>query len=202
MSSNRLISKAQSSSFQRWEMGSFDSQKPHYPGSPVKLPTVTELENMQRQAHDEAYKLGFEKGRVEAERLHQLTQSYSESVAKIEETIAEDLLSLALDIAKQILREALVVKPELILPVVREALASLSEPRQNPVLFLNPADVELVTLRIGDVLAIEGWKVLADERIEAGGCRVESVNGEVNATLAMRWQRIISTLGRDHAWLS
>jgi flagellar assembly protein FliH len=202
MSSNRLIPKEQSISFQRWEMGSFDTQRQRHPGVPVQLPTAAELEAMQQQAHDEAYKLGFEQGRVEAQRLQQLAHSYSDAVSKIEETIAEDLLSLALDIAKQILREALIVKPELILPVVREALASLAEPRQNPVLFLNPADVELVTTRLGDVLAIEGWKVLADERIEAGGCRVESANGEVNATLATRWQRTISTLGRDHAWLS
>jgi flagellar assembly protein FliH len=202
MSSNRLIPKDQSTAFQRWEMGSFDAQKQSDPDTPVKLPTAAELEAMQQQAHDEAYTLGFEQGRVEAERMHQLTQSYSDAVSKIEGTIAEDLLSLALDIAKQVLREALVVKPELILPVVREALASLAEPRQNPVLFLNPADVELVTFRIGDVLAIDGWKVLADERIEAGGCRVDSANGEVNATLATRWQRTIATLGRDHAWLS
>jgi flagellar assembly protein FliH len=202
MSSNRFILKDQSTAFQRWEMGSFDTQKQSDPVTPVNLPTAAELEAMQQQAHDEAYTLGFEQGRVEAERMHQLTQSYSDAVSKIEGTIAEDLLSLALDIAKQVLREALIVKPELILPVVREALASLAEPRQNPVLFLNPADVELVTFRIGDVLAIDGWKVLADERIEAGGCRVESANGEVNATLATRLQRTIATLGRDHAWLS
>jgi flagellar assembly protein FliH len=160
------------------------------------------LEAIQQQAHDEGYQAGSERARAEGERLQQLAQHYSQAIATVEESIAEDLLSLALDIAKQLLREALIVKPELILPIVREALASLSEPRQNPVLLLNPADLELVTLRMGDLLAIEGWKVLADERIEAGGCRVESANGEVNATLATRWQRIISTLGRDHAWLA
>jgi flagellar assembly protein FliH len=156
MTATRVIPKEESTSFQRWEIGSFSGQNQRRSGIAVQLPTASELEAIQQQAHDEGYQAGAERARVEAERLQQLAQRYSQAISTIEESVAEDLLGLALDIAKHLLREALTVKPELILPVVREALASLSEPRQNPVLLLNPADLQLVRLRIGDLLAIEG----------------------------------------------
>ena len=200
--SSRLIPKEQLTGFRRWDIGSFDGQRDATPPiAPVKLPTAAELEALQQHAHDEGYRAGFEQARLEGERLRRLTQSFSQAMCGIEETVAEELLTLALDIARQVLREALSVKPELILPVVREAVGALAEPLQSPVLMLHPADVELVRQRLGDELALGGWKVLADERIEPGGCRVESVNGEANATLAIRWQRVIATLNCNHSWL-
>jgi len=37
--------------------------------------------------------------------------------------------------------------------------------------------------------------------MERGGCRIESANSEIDATLDVRWKRIVAALGRDDAWL-
>ncbi|MES2354470.1 MAG: flagellar assembly protein FliH [Pseudomonadota bacterium] len=208
--SSRFIPKDQTTDFKRWEIGSFDSSgkrpapatPPPPPSEEIKLPTAAELEAIQQQAYQEGYQAGLKQAQMEGEQLRKLSLSFTQSINEIEKSVAEELLTLSLNIAKQVLREALAVKPELVLPVVREALHSLSEAQQNNILRLNPADVEVVTRHLGDELNVDGWRIIADEQIEAGGCRVESANGEVNATLATRWQRIISTLGRDDGWLS
>jgi flagellar assembly protein FliH len=197
---SRLIPKEHLTAVERWEIGSFDRVK-QAPMEPIELPTAAELEALQQHAHDEGYQAGLGEAQAEGVKLRNLAHSFSRAIAGIETSIAEEILNLALDLANQMLRQALTVKPDLILPVVREVIDGLTGSLQNPVLILNPADVKLVTQRFGDELSIDSWKILADDRIESGGCRVESANGEIDATLATRWQRVISTLDSDHAWL-
>jgi len=204
MCAGRVIPKEELTKIERWEIGPFGNsrnKKDEPAEPPVKLPTAAEVEALQRQAHEEGYQAGLAEARAEAERLRGLSQSFSTSISEVEKAVAEQLLNLSIDIAQQVIREALAVKPELVLPVVREALNALSESRQNNVIRLNPKDVELVSRHLGDELSLGGWKIFADESIGVGGCRLESANGEVNATLASRWQRVISTLGREDGWI-
>jgi flagellar assembly protein FliH len=204
--SNRVIPKEESADYKKWDMNSFDKGKAAAPNkpteeAPVKLPTASELEGMQQRARQEGYETGVHIVRQEVAQLSALAKSFSESVASLENEVAEKLLSLSINIARQILREALVVKPEFILPVVKEAISSLAESRQHNVLRLNPSDVEIVTKHMGDELSVDGWKIVSDDKIEAGGCKIESTNGEVNATLETRWKRIISNLGANDEWI-
>jgi flagellar assembly protein FliH len=203
--SNRVIPKEELAAYKQWEMNSFDKgkapvNKPTEEVS-VKLPTASELEAIQQSALQEGYEAGAQAARIEAAQLSAIAKAFSESIASMENEVAEKLLSLSISIARQILREALVVKPELILPVVKEAISSLAESKQHNVLRINSKDVEIVSKHLGDELSLDGWKIISDDKIEAGGCKVESANGEVNATLATRWQRIISNLGSNDEWL-
>jgi flagellar assembly protein FliH len=42
---------------------------------------------------------------------------------------------------------------------------------------------------------------VSDPSVQPGGCRIETPQGEIDATVATRWRRVISTLGVDQpAW--
>ncbi len=200
MSSN-IIPKEQLSAYQRWELNSLDGST----GQTVPLPTAEEVENIHQQAYQEGFAAGYRegKGKVDAElaRLAQLMTALDGALNQFDETLTQNLLSLALDVAKQMLREALRVRPELVLPVIREAVSSLPQASQHPHLKLHPEDAALVRSLMADELNHFHWKLIEDSRVERGGCRVETANSEIDATMENRWKRILDALGGKGAWL-
>lgn len=199
--SERLIPKEDLSAYQRWEAISFDDPTPGASQN-VVLPTADEVEAFQQRAHDEGYAAGLLEAREEVRRMAKVVNAFQGAVQGIEAEVAQDLLGLALDLARQIIRQSIAVRPELVLPVVHEALAELAGSYQNNLLLLSPADAELVSRHASEELSKNGWRVIVDERIESGGCRIESDTGEVDATLAQRWQIAMASLGRNDAWIA
>lgn len=155
-------------------------------------------------AREAGYCAGYEAGQAqaaaEAARIRTLAAQFAQSCATLEQDLAGQLLDLALDIARHMLRSDVKARREALLPVVREAIACLPEQVQRPQLQLNPADVELIRARIGDELQMAGFTIVEDHRVEPGGCRISAANCEVDATLPARWRRVLAALGRDLAW--
>lgn len=196
---------ARPTGWRRWEMETIE------PGSrqtAVGLATVGELEQLQVQArkegHQEGYSEGYARGISAAEgqvaRMKKIAESLDSAFSSLQHEIAEDVLTLALDVARQVLQEALPVKRELLLPVVRKAIQGMASGIAR--IQLNPADVELVRAHFGEELRVNGWQIVEDHRIQPGGCRITSPTCEVDATVANRWNRVLATLGKDHAWLA
>lgn len=181
----------------------------------VQLPTAESLETLHVQAHKEGYDLGFQEGREagyqqgraqveeEVRRLRALLAMVEQAVQQLGQTASEELLDLALELAKQMLRQALKVRPELLLAVVRDALESVPDlaPHSHPHLYLHPADAELVRAQMQSELAQGGWRIMEDQTLERGGCRIETTAAELDATLASRWQKLAAVVGRDNDWL-
>ena len=67
-----------------------------------------------------------------------------------------------MEIAKQMLQQALKVKPELLLSIVNEAISELPHFSQHAHLILHPADAELVRSKMGEQLDHTGWKIFED----------------------------------------
>lgn len=203
--SSKIIPKEQLSAYQRWELNSLDEKAVAEADPAVVLPTAEEIEHIQQQASREGYSAGYQegKGKVDAElaRLVQMMSALDGALQRLDEEMSQSLLSLALDISKQILRETLRVKPELVLPVIREAMGSLPQASQHPHLKLHPDDAALVRSLMQDELSHFHWKLIEDSSVERGGCRVETANSEVDATLENRWKRMLAALGRESAWL-
>lgn len=175
----------------------------------MALPTAEEIESIHQQAyqagHQEGVTAGYQEGRAKAEaeavRLAQIISVLDGDLQRFDENLSQSLLSLALDIARQMLREALRVKPELVLPVIREAVNALPQANQHLHLKLHPDDAALVRSLMEDELSHFHWKVIEDSRLERGGCLVETANSEINATMESRWKRVLAALGREGEWL-
>jgi flagellar assembly protein FliH len=180
--------------------------EPEEPPQPqIALPTAAEIERIHDEAYAQGYSAGYAEGmasaRENASRIEQMLASLDDAVGGIEQEIADQLLATALEIARQVLRQSLVVKPELILPVVREAVAALHLESGRPALLLNPGDAALIRAQLGESLAHNNWRIIDDPAITPGGCRVELGESEVDATLETRWKNVVETLGAKRDWL-
>ena len=211
--------KEMQTAYQRWEMNSFGDDRPSVvaarptPPPVIQGPSEQELAEIREEArlggydegHGAGYADGMALGRAEAanelEHLQAIALEFGAALAAADEAIAADVLDLALHLAKSMLRSALAVKPELVIPVVREAIEYLPVLQQPAVLMLNPADVALVREAIGEELDKGGWRVVQDPSIARGGCKVDTATNQIDAQLATRWERLTHALGTNLDWL-
>jgi flagellar assembly protein FliH len=221
-----VIPKEKLTAFQRWELGSFDpappaqepAPEPEPPPPPVaepqaeapaepmphlSFPTVEELEAIHQEAHKGGYDAGYEEGtaraRMEALRLHTLAEGLEEAMGQLDQRIADDLVSFALELARRMVSQALKIQPDLVVATVREALQQLFH--GHATIHLHPEDAGLVKAFLTEQAGHVGHRVFEDEAIARGGCRVEAAGSQVDATMETRWRRIAETLGRGDNWL-
>lgn len=225
---SRIIPKGQFSTYRHWEMDAFEQPlaalipEPPLVGNSeeelvahaqaaVSLPTVDEIEKIHLQAQDEGYAAGYEAGRqaglnagkehaeAEVERLQALLRNFHQGLADADQAIGHDLLTLALGLAKQMVRESLRIKPELMCAIVRECLRhepAFSQPAQ---LLLHPEDAALVREHMSHELNDCGISV--DPQLERGGCRIKIGNGHTDAAMTTRWNLITRALGQHGDWM-
>jgi flagellar assembly protein FliH len=159
----------------------------------------------QASGHASGYEDGMALGRAEAAseltHLQEMTTSFGHAVTEADEAIAADVLELALHLAKNMVRTAFEVRPELILPVVREAVDYLPTLQQPALLVLNPEDALIVRGSIGHELEKTGWRIVEDTNVARGGCRIDTASNQIDAQIASRWQRLAHALGRNVEWL-
>lgn len=174
--------------------------EPSIPEEPaVKLPTAAEVDAIYSQAREEGYRVGFNEGQqtalAEAQKLTALVQKLDESIQGMEGEVAQELLNLSLEVARQVVRETVRLQPEAILAVVREALLQL--PHQHATIYLHPEDAALLRSNLGEQLAHAGHRIHDDAALQRGDCLVESGNARVDATVDHRWQRVVAGLGSN-----
>ncbi|MDW8467981.1 MAG: flagellar assembly protein FliH [Burkholderiales bacterium] len=181
--------------------------RPQAFATPAATPAAApaeELEARRREAEQAGFAAGHAAGlaaaRAEVERLRALFGSADRALALFEERLAGELLDLAIEIARQVIRGEIATRRETVLAPAREALAMLAQEARAVEIHVHPADAELLRQHLADELARGGWRVLEDPRIEPGGVRLASSSGEVDATVATRWRRVLAALGQDHPW--
>jgi flagellar assembly protein FliH len=184
------------------------------PPPPLDYPTVEELEAIREQARQDGYQDGHAAGHADAlaagkietdkelEVVRALAATFGTALHDADQLIANDVLDLALQLAKGMLKNALQVKPELILPIVREAIEYLPVLQQPALLMLNPEDAPVVRAGIGEELEKGGWRVIEDSSVQRGGCKIDTASNQIDAQAASRWQRLSHALGKEVDWLA
>jgi flagellar assembly protein FliH len=84
---------------------------------------------------------------------------------------------------------------------VNEVLSDVPHGHKHARLSLHPDDAALVRTRLGDAINHSGWHILEDAKMTRGGCRLDTPDCEIDASLEGRWQRVTSALGEDHGWI-
>jgi flagellar assembly protein FliH len=188
---------------------------------PPDYPTVEELEAIREEARQSGHAEGYEAGRregheeahaevmaegkaanaVELEHLRSLAAEFGAALAGADELIANEVLDLALHLARGMLKTALPVRPGLILPVVREAIEYLPALQQPALLMLHPDDVKAVREGIAEELDKGGWRLVEDPSVGRGGCKIDTASNQIDAQAATRWARLTQALGKDLDWL-
>lgn len=226
MSDRASASDKPVTAYQRWEMASFDPPPPPPPddGGAAAAALAAELQRVRDAAHAEGlaaghvegqalgYQAGYEQGRAKgfdegqaeahthAAQLAALAASFRDALAGVERDLADDIATLALEIAQQVVRQHVQHDPAALIAAAREVLAAEPALAGAPHLIVNPADLPVVEAYLKDELDTLGWSVRTDTSIERGGCRAHASTGEIDATLATRWERVAAALGKVSTW--
>ncbi len=191
--------------YRPWEPAQFGESPPRTHGHGIHLPTATEVEEIHRAAHQEGYAEGRKEGahaaHAEAERLQAVIKAVGREWQACEERTGEQIVALSLAIARAVVRDALTVQPDLIVTVVREAVARLPAFAQPARVVLHPEDAALVREHLGSIAGDPVWELHEDASIARGDCRVTQGCTEIDATLAQRWQQVTAALGNASPWL-
>ena len=198
--SDGIIPEERLPAFHRWQLASFDTTAPRSADSTG----AADAQRLHEQSRSMGYAAGYEQGRKQAEQearqLQTLVQSMRTALAALDQTVADQLLALALDIARQMLGQALAVRPALVLPVVEEAIRCLSQTDEAIHVRVHPEDAALLRAYLEASPGRE-WIVVEDTSLQRGGCRIDTRSTEVDATLPGRWRRVLANLGSNDEWL-
>jgi flagellar assembly protein FliH len=156
-----------------------------------------------------AFERGLAKGRAEgqqqaaqqrashAQQLDLALNTLRARFAELEAGGADATLDLALAVARHVIRREVHVAHDAVLPALREALALVIDQHSQPRVLLNPQDLELIRADLDADGMFKGCRFSADPTLARGGCRVETAQGEIDARLGTRWQRVLDALGID-----
>jgi flagellar assembly protein FliH len=172
-----------------------DSQNPN-------LLTAAQIEELQKQAYEEAYAVGLQEGReagqeeikARAEQLDQLMSALAAPFAEMDDEVEQDLVTLVIAMVRQLVRREIKTEPGQIIAVVREAMAILPTASRNVRLRLHPEDAILVREALSLSDEERSWKVVEDPVLTRGGCRVITDDSQIDASVETRVAQLIAKL--------
>ncbi|KQT67055.1 flagellar assembly protein FliH [Pseudomonas sp. B10] len=208
--------------FESWALPSFDPPKPEPEPEPEPEPpemeevpleevqplTLEELESIRQEAYNEGFAIGEKEGfhsttlkvRQEAETalaakiasLELLMANLFEPIAEQDTQIEKSLVDLVQHITKQVIKRELAIDSTQIEHVMRDALKLLPLGVENVRLYVNPQDfVQVKALRERHE---ETWRIVEDESLLPGGCRVETEHSRIDASVESRVTQVMAKL--------
>ena len=200
----RFIPREELRHFAAWTPGSFGDSTSGAADAPADRADPDARLQAARQA---GYQDGYRDGLAALEsfkrsfaqqtsaRIGEVVGALEAEFLALERQIAQSVADTAVELARQVVRGELSVRPELVAQVAHEALGSLLLSARHVTLRVHPDDEPLVAEGARDVLAARHARLVADPSVERGGCRVDADIGHVDATLATRWHRACEALG-------
>ena len=206
--SSPVIPREKLSAYQRWELNSFDSSEAADRRQGIDRRQTLAQEKAQ-QVNEQAYQTGLAEGMRrgaqqaagDVQRLQAVVAGLVQSRTQGERELATEVLALALELARQMTRRALKVRPELIVPVVQDALARAVQPALQATITAHPDDAVLLREHLGEQLAAGGWTINEDAQVTRGGCTLQSAANQIDASTPTRWRQVLAALGQTSEWL-
>jgi len=184
---------------QRWEMPALDGS------STNGFLTASGLQELQKQAWDEAYEAGhregLQAGKVEVEnraaRFDQLLIALAKPFDQLDGTVEKQLVELSMTVVQQLFRRELKIDPTHIVGVVRDAMKLLPVASRSIEVHLHPEDAILVREALPAAQNEGAWAISEDPLISRGGCRITTEDSHVDAQAEARLNAIISAVNGD-----
>lgn len=167
-----------------------------------KLPTVSGLADLQAEAHKEAFEQGLAEGReagraevrAQVERLEGMFYDLAKPFEELDAEVERELLTLAMTLARQIVRRELKTDPTQIIGIVREAIAALPVAVRDVRVHLHPEDAAVVRQNLAPTESERAWQLVEDPVMARGGCQITTATSRVDARLETRLGAILSEL--------
>ena len=187
------------SAFERWE--GLEAVADPDPAGAERRRIEEAYEAAREQGYAEGLAQAKDEARSQAARFKALIESYSAAVDSLDFRLSDQVLNLALDVARQIVAGELAARPERILDVVNLALRQMVETTREARLLLNPEDAAIIRPLLNEALDKSRLRIVEDVRIVRGGCLIETPQGDLDATLQARWRQVVAVLGSNRNWM-
>ncbi len=204
---SKLVPKGDAEAFQPWTPPSVDGVQEGAAATPGgMLLTASQIEELQKQAYDEAYQVGLEEGRAAGRQtlqdrvaqFEQLMNALGQPLRDVDERVEQELVSLVIALVRQLVRRELRADPGQVVAVVREAMAVLPAASRSVRVHLHPEDAALVREALSLSQEERSWSVVEDPVQSRGGCRVVTEHSQVDASVESRLTQLIaSTFGGE-----
>lgn len=156
----------------------------------------------QQRGYDEGYQTGLAEGRQQGaqeekqqqekltEQMQQMVTEFQQTLDSLDSVITARLMQMALTAAKQVLGQAPVCDGTALLNQIQQMIQQEPLFSGKPNLRVHPSDMERVEKQLGPTLAQHGWRLLADNQLHPGGCKVSAEDGDLDASIATRWHEL------------
>lgn len=170
--------------------------------------TLEELESIRQEAYNDGFATGEKEGfhstqlkvRQEAEAaltakvasLERLMNNLMTPLAEQDMQLEKAMVGLVEHMTRQVIQREMKTDSRLIEQVLREGLKLLPMGADNIRLFINPQDFEQIkALRERHE---ERWRIVEDDTLQPGGCRIETEHSRIDASIETRIKRAMSQL--------
>jgi flagellar assembly protein FliH len=172
------------------------------PSKPQKPPTVSGLADLQAEAHAEAFAQGLAEGReagrgevrAQVERLAGMFYDLAKPFEVLNAEVERELLTLAMALARQIVRRELKTDPTQIIGIIRDAIAALPVAAREVRVHLHPEDAAVVRQNLAPTESERAWTMIEDPVMARGGCQITTTTSRIDARLETRLAAILSEL--------
>lgn len=197
------------SAIARWDL-------PSVSGTPVQArrpgKTVGELEDVAQRAYQEAYAKGRDAGiaaaqaeslqlvgqlKTQAAKLDSMLNALARPLQQVDSEVEQQLLHLALTVARQLVRRELRLDPSQVIAVIRETVALLPAATREIRVHLHPEDAAIVREKLAMPGGDRAWSIVEDPVMTRGGCRVATDTAQIDARLETRINSVIATMLGD-----
>ncbi len=208
--SNRIILSEDSADCSRWQIPEVDGTAGKV-RKVIKQPTDKEIEVRRQKGYDEGFAKGKQEGIAvgqanlakQAQNLVKISGQLSKPLAELDDDVVDELVTLAMTIAKHMVRREIKTNPGEIVAVVREAAALLPSTSRTIKIFLHPEDMALLKESLS--ISEQGvWALVDDPALTRGGCRLVTESAQLDASIETRLAAVVAELmggerkGDDH----
>ncbi len=167
-----------------------------------KMATVGGLVDLQAEAHQEAFAQGLAEGReagraevsAQVERLAGMFYDLAKPFEALDAEVERELLTLAMALARQIVRRELKTDPTQIIGIIREAIAALPVAAREVRVHLHPEDAAVVREHLAPTESERAWTMVEDPVMARGGCQITTATSRIDARLETRLTALLSEL--------
>ena len=167
-----------------------------------RLPTVSGLADLQEEAYKEAFDQGLAEGRkagqievrAQVDKLAGMFHDLAKPFEVLDAEVERELLTLAMALARQIVRRELKTDPTQIIGIVRDAIAALPVTARDVRVHLHPEDAAVVREHLAPTESERAWTLVEDPVMARGGCQITTTTSRIDARLETRLAAILSEL--------
>ena len=177
-----------------------------------------QLAQLQMQAHEQGYNAGLAEGRQKGHeqgyqeglsqgleqgqnqaraqhapihaRMQQLVSEFQNTLDALDSVIASRLMQMALEAARQVIGQTPIVDNAALIKQIQQLLQQEPLFSGKPQLRVHPDDLQRVEELLGATLSRHGGRLRGDPTLHHGGCKVSADEGDLDASVATRWQEL------------